>query len=194
MWYLQHPNFRSCILQWNFKCTAVYKCDFKRNRFDGAPPHYAKTTRQHLDMMFPGHWIGRGGPVAWPVRSPDLIPLDYFLWDHIKKIVYATEPATPDDLQRRIREACHNISLQTMMNVKQSIAYRAQLCIEKLMFAHYFDNFGEILAMLYHFLIGINALSLTVQKFQIEFCPFQGQSFLISQMSSLVNLIDHRSQ
>uniref|UniRef100_T1JNI4 Retroviral polymerase SH3-like domain-containing protein n=1 Tax=Strigamia maritima TaxID=126957 RepID=T1JNI4_STRMM len=39
-----------------------------------------------------------------------------------------------------------------------------------------------IKAMLYHFLIGINALSLTVQKFQIEFCPFQGQSFLISQV------------
>ncbi|KAJ8870344.1 hypothetical protein PR048_029365 [Dryococelus australis] len=25
-----------------------------------------------------------GGTIAWPARSPDLTPLDYFLWDHMK--------------------------------------------------------------------------------------------------------------
>ena len=35
-------------------------------QYDGAPPHYAL-------------WIGRGGPVAWPPRSPDLTSPDYFL-------------------------------------------------------------------------------------------------------------------
>ncbi|PNF43619.1 hypothetical protein B7P43_G03107, partial [Cryptotermes secundus] len=24
--------------------------------------------------------IGRGGPITWPPRSPDLTPLDFFLW------------------------------------------------------------------------------------------------------------------
>ena len=27
---------------------------------------------------FPDAWIGRGGPIPWPPRSPDLSPLDFF--------------------------------------------------------------------------------------------------------------------
>jgi len=29
-----------------------------------------------LDETFPGRWVGRRGPTAWPPRSPDLTPLD----------------------------------------------------------------------------------------------------------------------
>ncbi|GBM88486.1 hypothetical protein AVEN_269361-1 [Araneus ventricosus] len=29
-------------------------------------------------MECPDRWIGRGGPVLWPPRSPDLTPLDFF--------------------------------------------------------------------------------------------------------------------
>jgi hypothetical protein len=28
-----------------------------------------------LDETFPGRWVGRGGPTAWPPRSPDLTPV-----------------------------------------------------------------------------------------------------------------------
>ncbi|GFV38866.1 uncharacterized protein TNCV_2814821 [Trichonephila clavipes] len=42
---------------------------------DRAPSHYARHVREHLDRTFPNRWIGRGGPVAWPPRSPDLSPL-----------------------------------------------------------------------------------------------------------------------
>ena len=31
----------------------------------------------YLNECFPNRWLGRGGPVAWPPRSPDLTPLDY---------------------------------------------------------------------------------------------------------------------
>ncbi|KAJ8872168.1 hypothetical protein PR048_025770 [Dryococelus australis] len=34
--------------------------------------------------------LGRGGPIAWPARSPGLTPLDYFLWGHMKGVVYQT--------------------------------------------------------------------------------------------------------
>ncbi|KAE8745037.1 hypothetical protein FOCC_FOCC008349 [Frankliniella occidentalis] len=47
---------------------------------DGAPPHFGINVRNHLDQRYPQHWIGRAGPVAWPPRSPDLTPLDFFLW------------------------------------------------------------------------------------------------------------------
>ena len=31
-----------------------------------------------LDETSPGRWVGRGGPTAWPPRSPDLTQLDFF--------------------------------------------------------------------------------------------------------------------
>lgn len=48
-------------------------------QLDGAPPHYAADVRDWLNFNFPNRWIGRGGPVAWPSRLPDLNPLDFFL-------------------------------------------------------------------------------------------------------------------
>jgi hypothetical protein len=44
---------------------------------DGAPTHFSRVIRGYLDEHYPQRWIGRGGPVAWQPRSPDLNPLDY---------------------------------------------------------------------------------------------------------------------
>lgn len=38
---------------------------------DGAPPHFRRIVTDWLDNNMP-NWIGRGGPVLWPPRSPDL--------------------------------------------------------------------------------------------------------------------------
>ena len=45
---------------------------------DGAPAHITVDVRHFLDATYPQRWIGRGGPVIWPARSPDLNPLDFF--------------------------------------------------------------------------------------------------------------------
>ena len=42
-----------------------------------------------LDETFPGRWVRRGGPTAWPPRSPDLTPLDFFARGFIKDVVYS---------------------------------------------------------------------------------------------------------
>ena len=42
---------------------------------DGVPPHYTCRVREFLNQSFPNRWLGRGGPVAWPPRSPDLTPV-----------------------------------------------------------------------------------------------------------------------
>ena len=36
---------------------------------------------------FPERWIGHGGHVQWPPRSPDLTPLDFCLWGWMKSEV-----------------------------------------------------------------------------------------------------------
>ena len=45
---------------------------------DGAPPHFSKEVRAWLNEKFNGRWIGRGGPMSWAPRSPDLTPLELF--------------------------------------------------------------------------------------------------------------------
>jgi hypothetical protein len=46
---------------------------------DGAPPHDLEEVRKYLNTRFPGRWIDREAPIAWPPRSPDLTPLEFFL-------------------------------------------------------------------------------------------------------------------
>jgi hypothetical protein len=55
---------------------------------DCTPPHYLKEVREYLNTRFPGRWIGRAAPIAWPPRSPDLTPLDFFLWGLVKDRVF----------------------------------------------------------------------------------------------------------
>jgi hypothetical protein len=51
-------------------------------------PHFCHHVRNHLDRDLPGRWIGRGESLAWPHGSPDLTPLDFFLWGYIQNIFY----------------------------------------------------------------------------------------------------------
>ena len=57
---------------------------------DGAPPHFALAARAILHQRFPNKWIGRQGTTQWPARSPDLNPLNFYLWGPLKAIVYST--------------------------------------------------------------------------------------------------------
>jgi len=41
--------------------------------------------------QYPERWIGRRGAIKWPPRSPDLTPLDYFMWGYLKERVYKTK-------------------------------------------------------------------------------------------------------
>ncbi|GBM49481.1 hypothetical protein AVEN_142618-1 [Araneus ventricosus] len=58
--------------------------------------------RQHLNVTFGKHWICRGGPVHWPVRSPDLSCLDFFCWGQMKTLVYETPVDSVEDTVARI--------------------------------------------------------------------------------------------
>lgn len=72
---------------------------------DGAPAHYALAVRNWLNINYPDRWIGRDGPILWPPRSPDLTPLDFYLWGFMKAHVYAVRIETKEQLVDRIRQA-----------------------------------------------------------------------------------------
>lgn len=97
---------------------------------DGAPPHYVLPVRQFLNDAFPGQWIGRRGPIEWPARSPDLTPLDFFLWGHLKSIVFKTKPDSIEDLRQRIITECrYNIPREVFHNVRTEFENRLYYCL-----------------------------------------------------------------
>ncbi|KAJ4447246.1 hypothetical protein ANN_09250 [Periplaneta americana] len=77
---------------------------------DGAPPHFSLAVREHLDRRFEQRWIGRGGPIVWPPLSPDLTPLNFFLWGLMKSLVYEAPVETAEDLVARVVVAAGEIA------------------------------------------------------------------------------------
>uniref|UniRef100_H3AR58 Tc1-like transposase DDE domain-containing protein n=1 Tax=Latimeria chalumnae TaxID=7897 RepID=H3AR58_LATCH len=98
---------------------------------DGAPCHYDLNVRQLLNAIFPEKWIARCGPIAWPPRSPDLSPLDYFLWGYVKTVVYLSKPQSLDELRARIMNAIHEITQQQLENVFNELENWIERCITK---------------------------------------------------------------
>lgn len=95
---------------------------------DGAPPHYAGAVRDYLSQVFPGRWIGRRGPLEWPPRSPDLNPLDFFLWGHLKSTVYKERPTNLEDLKNKIREEMQRIPPDWLLNSLRAFYDRLGYC------------------------------------------------------------------
>ena len=98
---------------------------------DGAPPHFSIAVRNYLNATFPLRWLGRGGPVEWPARSPDLNPCDFFLWGHLKDLVYQTEVPDVEELRRRIIHGCQTIreTPGIFQRVRESFVRRANVCL-----------------------------------------------------------------
>jgi hypothetical protein len=97
----------------NYTITGIPQGYFQQ---DGAPPHYANTVKAFLDQRFPGKWFGRRGPIAWPPRSPDLTPSDFFLWGYIKDLVYQTKVQGVAELHCRITAACETVTPAMLQN------------------------------------------------------------------------------
>ena len=97
---------------------------------DGAPPHYSLDVRAWLDAKFPQRWIGRAGPIPWPARSPDLTPLDFFLWGYVKVKVYSNRPSNLRELMDRIEDAVKKIDDETLHHVSDCVVDRLHMCIE----------------------------------------------------------------
>lgn len=98
---------------------------------DGAPAHTARIIDELLQRKFGNRRISRNGPIAWPPRSPDLTPLDFFLWGTMKAEVYSTSVDTKDELMNRITTAATKIR-NTMADtpLKQGIKRRLLSCIQ----------------------------------------------------------------
>ena len=100
---------------------------------DGAPAHRVFRVSQLLHMLFGNNVVALNEEREWPSRSPDLTPLDVFLWGYVKSKVYRVPPPDIASLQRRI---IYEVDLlrdnrQMLHNVMQGMIRRANRCLER---------------------------------------------------------------
>ena len=75
---------------------------------DGAPVHCSKVAIEWLTGKFGEDMlITRNSNFQWPPYSPDVNPLDYYFWGHLKSRVYQHPyPKTVVDLKKNIAREC----------------------------------------------------------------------------------------
>lgn len=98
---------------------------------DGAPPHFAAAVRNYLNEEFPNAWIGRNGPIPWPARSPDLNPCDYFLWGHMKDIIYQGNLEIRAEAERLIQDTARTITPEMLRAATWGIERRLNMCLQQ---------------------------------------------------------------
>lgn len=98
---------------------------------DGAAPHWAVRVRDHLNQVYAGRWIGRGGPIPWPARSPDLNPCDFYLWSKIKSTVYRGNMMIREEALIAIRQTFQELPALQVRNATMAVERRLQECIRR---------------------------------------------------------------
>ena len=100
---------------------------------DGTPLHFGTQVRNALNENMPDRWIGRRGTIDWPPRSPDLTPIDYFLWVYMKNKVYKRKVRKLEELKSRIKEEFDALKNNKSMlkRIASSINLRVSECIKQ---------------------------------------------------------------
>jgi hypothetical protein len=98
----------------------------------GASPLFLRIVRQHQNQTLGDLWLGRGGPVNWPARSPDLSPLDIWLWKHLKLWCIQSQSVSYEVLQQGVENACQGIRVKpgVFERLSTSMQRRAESCVE----------------------------------------------------------------
>lgn len=97
---------------------------------DGAPSHFGIHVCHWLDKQFPGAWIGGRGPVEWPPGSADPTPLDFYLWEHLKVMVYLVKIQNINNLKQRITNAITSINPERLEYVLQQWRTPSEMCFQ----------------------------------------------------------------
>ena len=99
---------------------------------DGASPHTAHRVLEYLQQQFNGRLISFRTTTIWPPRSPDLNPLDFYLWGHIKQRISKMEWRTVEELKTSITTAVRSINRDKdlLKRVISSFSGRISMCLD----------------------------------------------------------------
>lgn len=123
---------RYCVMLRNFLAPQLQEFEgFNAETWfqqDGATCHTSNQSLAVVNQLFPEKVISRRGTINWPPRSPDLTPLDYFMWGYLKQKVYANKPRTLLQLKHNIRTEMAAISGEMCRRVVANFRFRLEEC------------------------------------------------------------------
>ena len=100
---------------------------------DGASAHTCNTVMDYLDKVFGKRMLAlksrQGEP--WAPHSPDMNPLDSFLWGYLKSVVYKPVPTSIQELITSIERACNNVPKDMIIKSVLGMKKRARLLVER---------------------------------------------------------------
>lgn len=113
---------------------------------DGATPHTAKRVIKWLRDHFDERVISRLMDHPWAPHSPDLNPLDFFLWGHLKDKMSGEQFETLDELKNRVQQLARAVTTQQCEDTIHHFVYRLTSCLERGggHFEHFFLNVKEM--------------------------------------------------
>lgn len=99
---------------------------------DVALPHFILSVWEFSNNVFPEQWIRRCCPTVRPVPSVELNLLEFYLWGHLKSIVFDSEVSDVQKLQQWIRNGFWMIVTTTgiFQRVRRSLFKRPMLSFE----------------------------------------------------------------
>jgi len=100
---------------------------------DGAPPHRSKAVLAYLKKEFGSRLVSYGCPIAWPPKSQDLTPLDYFLWNHLKNKLHSnflpSELNSKDKFRRSLIRQIQETDESLLTEAINQLPTRLEKCI-----------------------------------------------------------------
>ena len=94
---------------------------------NGATRHTSNENMTEIENFFDDRIILKA---LWPPRSPDLSPLDFFLWGALKGKAYVNKPRTIQELENNIRREIAVISEDVLQATFANMKRRVQLCLD----------------------------------------------------------------
>ena len=101
---------------------------------DVATPHASISTKMLLRSKFGDKVVGKGFNMEWPPYSPDLTPVDFWLWPTVKHIIYSQrkEPfESVASIKRAITFAFNRLRKQKFGHITKAVEDRLEQCIRQ---------------------------------------------------------------
>lgn len=99
---------------------------------DGARCHTSEQSLNFLRQKFANRILSDRTDRPWPPNSPDLTPLDFFLWGYLRNQVYKNpRPKTIFELREKIIQCYNEIPRAMFRHACCAVPKRIQLCLER---------------------------------------------------------------
>ena len=88
---VDRESYQECVLWFveELKRRRMLKKSYINFMRDGAAPHTAISSKYVLRDIFQDKLIGKVFSIIWPPYSPDLIPVNFWLWPKLKAIIFS---------------------------------------------------------------------------------------------------------